>query len=82
MLTIFDNYNKELVFSLKSQMLKCPSPTLYVYSDVTYEYYYTYSFNNKKLTHKNVTYNYDTSLIFNNITDYEVDNIGGLCFNW
>lgn len=73
LLTKFDDYNKELVFSLESRMLKCPSPTLYVYNDGTYEYYYTHSSNNKELIPKKGTYNYDTNLILNNIANYEVD---------
>ena len=49
--------------------------TLYVYDDNTYEYYYTYSSDNKELIPKKGTYNYDTNLILNNITNYEVDTI-------
>lgn len=74
LLTKIDNVDVELVFSLQSQMLKCPSPTLYVYSDGTYEYFYTYSYNDKKIVPKTGTYDYDTDLILKDITNYEVDN--------
>ena len=74
--THFDNDDKNLVFKLESRMLKCLSPTLYVYDNNTYEYYYTYTSSGKKLIPKKGTYNYDINLILNNITELKEDEIG------
>lgn len=67
---------KQLVFSLKSMMLKCPSPTLYVYDNNTYEYYYTYSTNDQELIPKTGSYNYDLYSITSNLSKYVAEEYG------
>lgn len=66
-----DSSNKELLFIVNSNNQKCPSPTLYVYSDNTYELYNTYSRNGKKIEPKTGEYNYNTNLILQNIGEFE-----------
>lgn len=66
----------KLMYTITYEGIKCDTPTLYLYSNNTYEYYYTYAIGNKKLIPKTGTYNYDMTKIINNIDNYEQDLSG------
>jgi len=48
-----------VLYVITYQGVNCLTPTLYLYSDNTYEYYYTFSTDGKKLTPKMGTYDFD-----------------------
>lgn len=66
----------KLTYTISYNGIKCPTPTLYLYSDNTYEYYYTFGTDNEKLIPKTGTYNYDITKIINNIDKYEENSFG------
>ena len=66
----------KLSYIISYNGINCPTPTLYLYSDNTYEYYYTFGTDNKKLIPKTGTYNYDITKIINNIDKYEENRFG------
>ncbi len=55
--------------------MNCLTPTLYLYNDNTYEYYYTFAAGDKKLTPKTGTYDFDVQEIIDSIIEKE-SNIG------
>ena len=61
----------KLVYTISYNGINCPTPILYLYSDNTYEYYYTFDTDNEKLIPKTGIYNYDIKKIINNIGEYE-----------
>lgn len=75
LLNEIDNDGKKLLFTVTSNNLKCPSPTLYVYSDNTYEYYNTYSPKGEKVKPKKGEYTFSTDLILKNIGEFEDQGI-------
>ena len=66
----------KLAYTISYSGMNCPTPTLYLYNDNTYKYYYTFSTDNEKLISKTGTYNYDIKKIINNIDKYEENNFG------
>lgn len=66
----------KLSYTISYNGINCPTPTLYLYSDNTYEYYYTFGTDNEKLIPKTGTYNYDIKKIINNIDKYEENSFG------
>lgn len=66
----------KLAYTISYSGMNCPTPTLYLYNDNTYKYYYTFSTDNEKLIPKTGTYNYDIKKIINNIDKYEENNFG------
>lgn len=65
-----------LLYTITYNGINCPTPTLYLYSDNTYEYYYTFGYGNKKLTPITGEYNYDMNKLIENINNYKPDSIG------
>ena len=65
-----------LSYTISYNGINCPTPTLYLYSDNTYEYYYTFGTDNEKLIPKTGTYNYDIKKIISNIDNYEENSFG------
>ena len=76
--TYLNNIEDEakLSYTISYNGIDCPTPTLYLYSDNTYEYYYTFGTDNEKLIPKTGTYNYDIMKIINNINKYEENSFG------
>lgn len=76
--TYLNNIESEakLTYTISYNGINCPTPTLYLYSDNTYEYYYTFGTDNEKLIPKTGTFNYDITKIINNIDKYEENNFG------
>lgn len=74
----FENIDKEvkLSYTINYYGIKCPTSSLYLYSDNTYEYYYTFTSSVEKLIPKTGTYNYDITKIINNNDKYEESNYG------
>ncbi len=70
------NNEAKLAYTITYSGINCLTPTLYLYNDSTYEYYYTFSEGDKKLAPKTGTYNYDFTKIINNIDKYENNHIG------
>ena len=66
----------KLSYTISYSGINCPTPTLYLYSDNTYEYYDTFSTDNEKLIPKTGTYDYDITKIINNIDKYEGNKFG------
>ena len=66
----------KLTYTISYNGINCPTPILYLYSDNTYEYYYTFGTDNEKLIPKTGTYNYDITKIINNIDKYEENRFG------
>ena len=65
----------DLILEIQSNRVNCPTPLLKLYSDNTYEYYYTYNEDDKGLLPKSGTYNYDASLILKSVGKYpELDS--------
>lgn len=65
------NTNKQQLYTIKYNGIDCPTPSLILYDDNTYEYYYTFTTNEKQPTPKTGTYNYDINEIINNINNNE-----------
>ena len=65
-----------LSYTISYVGINCPTPTLYLYSDNTYEYYDTFSADNEMRIPKTGTYDYDISKIINNIDKYEENEFG------
>ncbi len=63
--------SKKLSYTISYNGINCLTPTLYLYNDNTYKYYYTFSTDNKKIVPKTGTYNYDITKIINSIEKYE-----------
>lgn len=61
----------ELVYKITYDGLNCPTPILYLYSNNTYEYYYTFTTTGKTIIPSTSTYNYDISKIINSASNYE-----------
>lgn len=61
----------KLSYTIEYEGIECDTPTLYLYSDNTYEYHDKFSINNKKITPKIGNYDYDITKIINNIDKYE-----------
>ena len=74
----FENIDKEvkLSYTINYYGINCPTSSLYLYSDNTYEYYYTFTSAVEKLIPKTGTYNYDITKIINNNDKYEESNYG------
>ena len=68
--------DSKLTYTITFNGLNCQTPVLYLYSDNTYEYYYTFSANGEPLIPKTGTYNYDITKIINNINKYKENNTG------
>lgn len=66
----------KLLYSINYNGIDCPTPTLYLYEDNTYEYFYTMSTDDEKLIPKTGSYNYDISKLISNINNYEDNDIG------
>ena len=66
----------KLTYTISYNGINCPTPTLYLYSDNTYEYYYTFGTDNEKLIPKTGTFNYDITKIISNIDKYEENSFG------
>lgn len=66
----------KLTYTISYNGINCQTPILYLYSDNTYEYYYTFGTDNEKLIPKTGTYNYDITKIINNIDKYEENSFG------
>lgn len=66
----------KLLYTITYNGINCPTPSLLLYSDNTYEYYYTFSVGNTALIPKTGTYNYDINKIIENIDKYE-ENLAG-----
>ncbi len=66
----------KLMYTITYDGIDCMTPSLYLYSDNTYEYYYTFSTNNKKIIPKTGIYNYDITKIINSVDKYEENPIG------
>jgi hypothetical protein len=66
----------KLVYTISYNGINCPTPTLYLYDDNTYEYYYTMSTSSKKIIPKMGIYSYDVEKIIKNIYKYEENKIG------
>ena len=66
----------KLLYTISYSGLNCHTPILYLYSDNTYEYYYTFGTGNEKLIPKTGTYNYDITKIINNVDNYAENKIG------
>lgn len=66
----------KLSYTISYNGINCLTPTLYLYSDNTYEYYYTFDTGNEKLIPKTGTYNYDITKIINSIDKYEENSFG------
>ena len=68
-----NNNNLELIYTISYNGINCDTPILHLYNDNTYEYYYTFTSDDKKLTPKTGTYNVDIDkIITNNIkSDYD-----------
>ena len=76
--TYLNNIESEakLTYTISYNGINCPTPTLYLYSDNTYEYYYTFGTDNEKLIPKTGTFNYDITKIISNIDKYEENSFG------
>ena len=61
----------KLSYIISYDGINCNTPTLYLYSDNTYEYYDTFNTNNGKLIPKTGVYNYDIIKLISNIDKYE-----------
>lgn len=66
----------KLSYTISYSGINCPTPTLYLYSDNTYEYYYAFTTDDEKIIPKTGTYNYDITKIINNIEKYEENSFG------
>ncbi len=66
----------KLSYTISYIGINCPTPTLYLYSDNTYEYFYTFGIDNEKLIPKTGIYNYDITKIINNIKKYKENPTG------
>lgn len=62
-----------LLYTISYYESNCIGPTLYLYNDNTYDYYYKYPNNNEKLVPKTGTYNYDIQTI--NIDNVSKDKV-------
>lgn len=70
------NGGVKLSYTISYDGINCSTPSLYLYSDNTYEYYDTYGVNDDAVVPKTGTYNYDVSKIISNISKYEKNDIG------
>lgn len=66
----------KLTYTISYNGIDCLTPTLYLYSDNTYEYYYTFGIDKEKLIPKTGTFNYDITKVINNIDKYEENSFG------
>lgn len=64
--------NKNLLYKIYYSGLKCPTPTLKLYDNNTYELYDTFGVDGKSLKSKVGNFNYDVSLIVENINKYKI----------
>lgn len=74
----FIAYEKKanLVFEIQSNRVNCPTPTLMIYDNNTYEYYCAYNDDGNVLIPKSGTYQYDASLVLKSIGKYpELDTV-------
>ncbi len=60
-----------LEFTITYDGINCPTPVLYLYSDNTYEYYYTFTSEDKPLTPKTGKYKVDMNQLIANLDNYE-----------
>lgn len=67
---------KIIEFTITYKGINCPTPTLYLYSDNTYEYYYTFTSEGNELIPKTGKYNYDITKIIKNVDKYEENDFG------
>lgn len=68
--------DSELIYTISYNGINCPTPVLYLYSDNSYEFYYTFSTSEEELIPKTGTYNYDITKIIKNIDKYEENKFG------
>lgn len=66
----------KLLYTISYNGINCLTPTLYLYDDNTYEYYYTQTFSDKPLSPKTGNYDYNISTIINNIDKYDENPAG------
>ncbi len=59
----------KLAYTITYSGINCLTPTLYLYDDNTYEYYYTFTSDDEKLIPKSGIYNYDISKIIKDSND-------------
>ena len=71
----------KLSYTISYNGINCPTPILYLYSDNSYEYYYTFATDDQKLIPKTGTYNYDITKIIKNIDKYKENNFGPYTIN-
>ena len=64
----------DLLYTITYSGLNCLTPTLYLYSDKTYEYYYTFASSGSKIKPLTGSYNYDIEKLISNIDD-SLENI-------
>lgn len=64
--------NKNLLYKIYYSGLDCPTPTLKLYDNNTYELYDTFVVGGKGLKLKVGNFNYDVSLIVENINKYKI----------
>ena len=65
--------NKNLLYEIYYNGLDCLTPTLKLYDNNTYELYDTFEVEDKNLKPKVGNFNYDVSLIVENIDKYEIN---------
>ena len=65
-----------LIYIISYDGLNCLTPSLYFYSDNTYEYYYTFSTNGETIVPKKGTYNYDLDKLYERASSYEESPTG------
>ena len=63
--------DKKLLYEIYYNGLDCSTPTLKLYDNNTYELYDTFGVSGKSLKSKIGNFNYDASLIVENINNYE-----------
>ena len=65
-----------VLYKMNYNGIDCLTPTLYLYDDNTYEYYYTFTTEGKEIIPKTGKYNYDFSKVLKKIDKYEEDPTG------
>ena len=67
---------KLLMYTINYNGINCLTPELLLYSDNTYEYYYSFTAKDEELIAKSGKYNYDVKKIIENIDKYEENRYG------
>ena len=71
-----DENDIKLLYTIFYNGLNCQTPTLYLYNDNTFEYYYTYDTGNTKLKPVEGSYGADINNIIKNINKYKSNGDG------